>query len=68
MPADRRFAERSAELRRGLEQAEARIGDLCRQLQGTSRDDRNLNEIVTHIKEERVVQQRQRVPAWRRAK
>ena len=64
------------ELERELEQAEARVEDLRRQLQQANAGDRDVDELVAYVEEERTIQQRreereqrrQSAPAWRRAK
>lgn len=60
------------ELQRELEQTEARVEDLRRQLQEANKDDRDLDEIVTYVEDEQRMQrrreERRNAPAWRRAK
>ena len=64
------------DLKRECEQAEARVEDLRRQLQQTNAGERDVDELVAYVEEERTIQQRredreqrrQSAPAWRRAK
>ena len=60
------------DLQRELEQTEARVEDLRRQLQQANADDRDVDEIVAYVDEERAMQQRERerrdAPLWTRAK
>ena len=60
------------DLERELEQTEARVEDLRRQLQQANSRERDVDEIVTYVEEERLDRQRERershAPAWRRAK
>jgi DNA repair exonuclease SbcCD ATPase subunit len=60
------------DLEREYEQTEARIEDLRRQLQQANAGERDIDEIVTYVEEERAVQQRreerQSAPVWTRAR
>jgi SOS response regulatory protein OraA/RecX len=67
------------ELKNDLEQTEARVDDLRRQLQEANAGRRDVDEIVSYVEEERELQrhreereqrreQRRNAPAWRRAR
>ena len=60
------------DLERELEQTEARVEDLRRQLQQANAAERDVDELVEYVEEERLDRQRERerrsAPAWRRAK
>jgi len=60
------------DLKRELEQTEARVEDLRRQLQQANSRERDVDEIVTYVEEERLDRQRERerrrAPIWRRWK
>lgn len=64
------------ELAQELKQAEARVEDLRRQLQEANAGERDVDEIVAYVEEERALQreererreQRRSAPAWTRAK
>jgi SOS response regulatory protein OraA/RecX len=60
------------DLQREVEQAEARVDDLRRQLQEANAGDRDVDELVEYVEQEKAVaerrEERRDAPAWRRAK